>query len=204
MLLRSLDREAEPSHEVTVIARSGSYPFPASRAKVTIEVEDVQDNIPEFDQSEYIVSLPESSDVGKTVITLQASSRDSFPLIYSIIGGQGEHFFSIDSTTGTVILNRPLQYIMRTTHRVIVQARNGPLLSETTLIVNVEDVSLSPVFSKTEYQFSVSPTYNASVFGYVFASDGDTPCGLPMQAAGLVYTINDNAVSYWSFCLKNG
>ena len=197
MLLKLLNREVTPSYKVTVIARSGSYPFPVSKAVVTINVEDVQDNIPEFNQREYVVSVPESLDVGKTVKTLEASSQDSFPLIYSIIGRQGEGSFRIDSSTGTVTLNRPLQYNMRATHRVIVQARNGPHLSETILTINVEDVSLSPVFSKAEYHFSVSPTYNTSVFGYVFAKDGDTLCGLPLQTAGLAYTINDNAVGYW-------
>lgn len=48
-----------------------------SLAKVQILIRDQNDNIPEFVQSLYEVYIPENSEVGTTVVRVQATDADS-------------------------------------------------------------------------------------------------------------------------------
>ena len=184
-------------HEITIVARGGVYPFSSARTIVTIEVEDVGDNRPVFGQMEYNISVPESRRIGSALLTLSASTADSFSLFYTIVGGWGEENFEVNSTTGVITLSRLLRYVKQTFHRVIVRASNdgGLLFAETTLTVNVEDEQLSPLFTEVEYRFRIPPTPPiGQVLGYVFANDGDNSCGLPIEDTGLLFSV-PNSVS---------
>ena len=61
---QTLDRERVPSYSLTVQASDGSL---LANATVLITIEDVNDNVPEFDQPSYTVSVPEDSPIGSTV-----------------------------------------------------------------------------------------------------------------------------------------
>ena len=200
ILSRPLDREVTPTYEITVVARKGVHPFTSARTILTIEVEDVPDNYPVFTAQDVSVSLAENVTINDHVATVQATSLDSFPLFYTIEGGRGEDNFAINSTTGNIVLMQPLNYNKQTAHLIIVRATNGPLSSETKITVNVQDVQLSPSFTKPSYHYIVqsNTTMSDQVLGYVYANDGDVQCGIPLQNTGLIFSTNNVSLTKYS------
>ena len=190
-LARPLDRETVSTYEITMVARGNAHPFPSVRAVITVLVEDVPDNIPQFQESEHTFSIAESSQPDHVITTLSATTPDSFPVSYSIVGGRGQDSFSIDATTGVVTLSRALRYNTRISHQVIVRASNGPhpLTSEVTLVINVQDQQLPLVFIEPVYHLRVPDSVSiGQLLGYVLATDGDQQCGIPLEDSGLVFS----------------
>ena len=194
ILSRPLDREVTPKYEITIVARTRVHPFTSARIIVTIEVEDVRDNYPVFSTMP-IISIPESHVINSHIVTAQATSLDTFLLFYSIVGGCGHNSFSIDFETGSINLTRSLNFIKQSSHTIIVRATNGQLSSETTVTVNVQDVPLPPLFTKTVYNFIISSNVaTGHVIGGVYSNDGDLECGIPIQNTGLIYTTNSVSI----------
>ena len=199
ILARPLDWETVSTYEITVVARSNAHPFPSVRAVITIQVEDVPDNTPQFQESEQTFLIPESSQPGYTITTVLATTLDSFPVSYSIVGGRGQDSFSINATTGVVTLVRALRYNTRTSHQVIVRASNGPhpLTSEVTLVINIQDQQLSLMFTEPVYQLRVPDSVSiGQLLGYALATDGDQQCGIPLEDSGLVFSTNNVCLHY--------
>ena len=61
MVRHKLDREVEPSHSLVLTARDGGRPALTGSVSITVSVDDVNDNSPIFEHSEYNVSLPETT-----------------------------------------------------------------------------------------------------------------------------------------------
>lgn len=187
-LSKSLDRESVQSHDIIVIVRKGVYPFKSSHVNVIIDIIDARDNIPVFDQPHIDLLIPEDFKVGVNVTTVSAISKDSFPLIYSIVGGWGQTSFRINSSSGELTLAKPLRYNVHPFHRIIVRATNGLLTADTTISITVEDQQIPPEFMLTNYVFSVmQPVSLGEVIGYVLATDRDHDCGI---YTGLTYSTN--------------
>ena len=76
----------------------------SSTATVMVEVEDVNDNQPTFDEEFYIGSVAEDAVAGTIIKTIKASDRDSAKLTaltYSLFGN-GAEFFSVNPSTGVI------------------------------------------------------------------------------------------------------
>ncbi|XP_069754146.1 protocadherin gamma-A2-like isoform X2 [Narcine bancroftii] len=76
VLTKSLDREEQATHRLLLTAIDGGTPVRSGTAKIHINVIDVDDNWPVFDQPVYKVKLPENVPVGTLVIKLNASDVD--------------------------------------------------------------------------------------------------------------------------------
>ena len=89
VLKRSLDRERQKRHLITVVATDRGVPRPlSSTTLVTVDVIDSNDNSPEFEDSEYQVSLSDRAVRGQFVGKVRAIDHDEKGhLVYSIIGG---------------------------------------------------------------------------------------------------------------------
>lgn len=105
-LKRQLDHETATRHHVTVIATDKGIPPLSSTAHVWINVIDVNDNPPQFEQTSFGCSLSEDSERGQFVAVLSASDPDLSDrrLIYSIVGGNEQQTYSIDPYTGVILL----------------------------------------------------------------------------------------------------
>ena len=105
-----LDRETQPYYWLTVYAQdSGSVPLSAF-TEVFIEVDDVNDNIPQTVEPVYHPIVVEHSAEGTSVERLQAYDLDDpgdSQLTYEIISGNPQGFFTINRTTGTCIEDIP-------------------------------------------------------------------------------------------------
>ncbi|XP_067132550.1 cadherin-related tumor suppressor-like isoform X1 [Centruroides vittatus] len=101
----SVDREKQNEYILTVIAIDGGSPLQTGTATVTIIVEDVNDNSPDFDQSQYIGYVEENLPPGKEIIQLSANDPDSGEngrIVYDFFDRNYSHLFSMDSETGLI------------------------------------------------------------------------------------------------------
>lgn len=104
VLERILDREVQPSYQITVRASDqGSPLLLSSLVNVTITVLDINDNPPVFERRDQLVSIPEDAGVGTKVLTVYAASKDigtNAEITYSIRSGNEHGKFHIHPLTG--------------------------------------------------------------------------------------------------------
>uniref|UniRef100_A0A8C2W4Z1 Protocadherin-16 n=1 Tax=Chinchilla lanigera TaxID=34839 RepID=A0A8C2W4Z1_CHILA len=110
----SLDYELEPQPQVIVVATDGGLPPLASSATVSVALQDVNDNEPQFQRTFYNASLPEGTQPGTCFLQVTATDADSGPfglLSYSLgagLGASGPPPFRIDAHSGDVCTTRIL------------------------------------------------------------------------------------------------
>ena len=76
-----------------------------------------------FESNSYSKSLPEDASVGFPVFTVKASrSGSSKGIKYSIVGGNAENTFTINSDNGKVTLAKKMDYETIKLHKLIIRA----------------------------------------------------------------------------------
>lgn len=136
-----LDFETQQVYALTIEATDGTF---TSSATVTVAVEDANDNAPSFGNTQYSVTIPESSAPGTSVVQVEAEDRDSgsnAAIVYSISDHAG--IFGIGSETGIITLEQEVDFEVDSGPFVItVIAENSqpPFWNDTTVaIVSVSD-----------------------------------------------------------------
>ncbi|XP_060647453.1 protein dachsous isoform X2 [Drosophila nasuta] len=197
-----LDHEAKSQVLLNIQATSGEPPV-YGHTQVNIEVEDVNDNAPEFETSMVRISVPENAELGTPLFAAHAHDKDSgssgqvtYSLSSSTASGNATQrggrkplsasqskskssLFAIDARSGHLVLSRHLDYETSQRHSLTVTATDGgmpPLSADLTIIVDVQDVNDNPpVFERDEYAVNVSESraINAQII-QVNASDLDT------------------------------
>ncbi|KAM9308683.1 cadherin-18 [Gastrophryne carolinensis] len=184
---KSLDRE-QKSHYVLhaqAIDRRTDKPL-EPESEFIIKVQDINDNAPEFPDGPYIVTVPEMSDIGTSVIQVTATDGDdptygnSARVVYSII--QGQPYFSVDPKTGVIRTALPnMDREAREHYSVVIQAKDmagqvGGLSGSTTINVTLIDVNDNPPkFPQKHYQlFVLESAQVGSAVGKIKANDADT------------------------------
>ncbi|NXH53691.1 PCDA1 protein, partial [Rhabdornis inornatus] len=76
VLVKSLDRETIPVHQLLLTASDGGRPSLTGTMELVISVLDTNDNAPQFNQSVYKVQLPENATVGSLVARVNATDPD--------------------------------------------------------------------------------------------------------------------------------
>ncbi|XP_044149262.1 cadherin-18 isoform X1 [Bufo gargarizans] len=183
---KSLDRE-QKSHYVLhaqAIDRRTNRPL-EPESEFIIKVQDINDNAPEFPDGPYVVTVPEMSDVGTSVIQVTATDGDdptygnSARVVYSIL--QGQPYFSVDPKTGVIRTALPnMDREAREHYSVIIQAKDmagqvGGLSGTTTINVTLIDVNDNPPkFPQKHYQLYVPESAQVgSAVGKIKANDAD-------------------------------
>ncbi|XP_039181769.1 protocadherin alpha-5-like isoform X1 [Crotalus tigris] len=111
-----LDREESPVHHLVLTATDGGEPKLTGTVQLVINVLDVNDNPPVFNQSVYRVKLLENTPSGSLVITLNATDLDegiNREIIYFFSNSLPLHvtkIFSIISDTGEIRVIGKLDY----------------------------------------------------------------------------------------------
>ncbi|XP_030238562.1 protein dachsous [Drosophila navojoa] len=219
-IARPLDHEAKAQVLLNIQATSGEPPV-YGHTQVNIEVEDVNDNAPEFETSMVRISVPENAELGTPLFAAHAHDKDSGSsgqVTYSIRGNAnatqqgpgrgkaqptGAALFAIDARSGHLVLSRHLDYETAQRHSLIVTATDGglpPLSADLTILVDVQDVNDNPpVFERDEYAVNVSESraVNAQII-QVNASDLDTG-----NNARITYRIVDAGADNTSQSLAN-
>ncbi|XP_044756698.1 cadherin-87A [Coccinella septempunctata] len=131
--------ESDSVVTLTVMASDGKY---TSTVPVHVTVKDLNNNAPIFTKENYVESIPEDIPIGSIVTSLQATDADmgeNSLVEYSIEKGS-ESDFTIDNSTGLVIVKSKLDYDRKNTYHIEVIATDygEPRLSgSTTLTINI-------------------------------------------------------------------
>ncbi|XP_056312425.1 protocadherin Fat 4 [Danio aesculapii] len=152
-----LDFEEKSSYTVLLSISDGTN---RDEASVLVEVLDINDNSPEFEDHPPTVSVSENHIVGEDVASVKATDADAgfnAEVQYTLLGGAGR--FNIDQETGVITLAAPLDRETQDEYHLVITAQDQgrPSLSTTTdLGITVTDINdNSPIFSKQQYETTV-------------------------------------------------
>lgn len=161
---QALDREERDSYELRVLATDSGTPPLRAESSFTIQVTDINDNPPLFDQQAYKQTIPEVVYPGSFVLQVTARDKDTGPngeVRYSLLPGASAHsnWFTIDPVTGIITTALQLDYESDPKPRVTVVATDSgrPPLSSTAVVeINLQDINdNAPVFGSTRYNVSI-------------------------------------------------
>ncbi|XP_071949334.1 protein dachsous-like [Antedon mediterranea] len=169
-----------PEVVLSVQALDDSHPDRrSSEVNVVIDILDENDNKPYFPSLMYIESLEENQPVDTLVFTAKALDEDTGiygSLTYSIQGGDGQDFFSINSDTGEVRTLASFDYETTSIYRIHILATDsgGEKIGVQAQVDITSIDEYEPQFSELEYQFSVpSDAKQGTSVGTVKATDDD-------------------------------
>ena len=141
ILMKPLDREKVPIYKLRIKASDQGSPPKSSTITFTLSVEDVNDNLPRFQNYIYHVNVPENVN-GAYVQKVKAIDLDNTQLTYSLPPGFANNLFNINESTGQISINSPLDREKQQIYQlaVYVQDNGYPLYADsTTVVINVTD-----------------------------------------------------------------
>nr|XP_048717676.1 protocadherin gamma-A12-like isoform X25 [Caretta caretta] len=147
---RPLDRERVSDYNVTIKATDRGAPNLASKTTILVQLSDINDNAPIFNQTSYTLYITENNPRGASFGSLKANDPDSGEnarVTYSITGTQIQEAplpssISINSETGAVYALRSFDYEQFREIRFQVQAQDGgspPLSSNVSVTLFILD-----------------------------------------------------------------
>ncbi|XP_053369935.1 protocadherin gamma-A8-like isoform X4 [Clarias gariepinus] len=154
VLQKSLDRENQEEHKLTLTAFDGGSPQKSGTVKISVSVVDANDNAPVFTLPLYRVTLFENSPKGTHVTTVSATDKDQGPngkvtYTFSQSSGKNLNLFDIDSETGDITVNGELDFEKARHFQINVEATdNGGLTDSSKVAIEIADVNdNAPVIS---------------------------------------------------------
>ncbi|KAF3836298.1 hypothetical protein F7725_028856 [Dissostichus mawsoni] len=208
--LKKLDREEKAFYvlQAQAINRKSNEPV-EPQSEFIITVQDINDNVPQFQNEPYVSSIPEMCLIGTTVAQVTATDADdpmfgnNAKLIYSVL--QGEPYFSVEPKTGIIVTSWPnMDREAREQYLVVVQVKDmlglsGGYSSSTTVTVSLTDVNDNgPTFQHHLYTFAVPENAaEGTTVGRVMAYDGDSGIN-----AKMTYSLEDDLEESSTFIIK--
>ena len=208
-----LDREITGSYSIAfTVVDLGPVSFSVS-ATLEIEIQDINDNAPTFDSKLYEVSISEVLEVDEVVYSFSAVDNDidaNANLTYSIIGGNVDDAFTIDSSANALIVATSLDYEQRQSYTlsILVMDDGQPQLTDTTSVhVIITDYNeFPPTFQQSQYQIDIPATtvvgtpiiylraidddkFSPSIIAYSIV-DGNSASLFSITVSGTVHTHN--------------
>ncbi|XP_074772404.1 protocadherin gamma-B5-like [Athene noctua] len=126
----ALDREQAGEHRVTVVARDRGSPALSGRAALVLEVSDVNDNAPVFEEAAYSAYVAENNAAGAPVLRVRARDADAGAngrVSYWLAGGSAgaAPYVSVEARSGAVYAQRSFDYEQCREFAVAVRAQDG-------------------------------------------------------------------------------
>ncbi|KAM6939461.1 protocadherin-23 [Xenentodon cancila] len=194
----SLDFEASPQIQLVVLADSR---LQTAHCRVSITLLDINDNAPLFEQSSYRTSVWEGQVHNTYIMQVFASDADSGvngQIEYSILSGNNNDAFILDSTRGILATNVLLDREITSSYKLVLQAadKGKPPLSSTTIVrVQVVDVNdNSPVIPPMEPVVIAENVPVGFVVTQVTTNDVDL-------SSTITYSFSDNSSSQVPFAI---
>ncbi|EDV26024.1 uncharacterized protein TRIADDRAFT_84, partial [Trichoplax adhaerens] len=147
---KQLNYENKQVYSFIVTVQDLGTPSRSSQARVTIPVIDTNDEAPKFSLENYRFSVDENAPGGETVATVIAFDLDSKVITYTIIGGNTEGNFVIDSVSGVIRLrSNPNPNFRQRSYSLRVAASDSRLTGYTNVIIDINDINdHKPVFTQ--------------------------------------------------------
>ena len=181
LIRQQLDREQTTQLRFVITASDAGVPSLSSSVVVTVNVADVNDNSPTFDQSAYEASVSDRAPRGLFVIAVHASDDDVIDrarLTYAVVDGNIRQAFTIDSHTGVIRtgnVGHRLAAGVQSAYVLNVSATDGVYTAFTRVKIVIEQSnSFTPVFSHSVFDADVTEHQPAGVIvTTVSAADRD-------------------------------
>ena len=187
---RDLDADVGPHQLFNLSLRVSDGMF-FDIASMMVVVTDINDNLPQFENNSYSVTIPENIPVGTIIITTLATDLDpSDVLHYSLIDENG-HFNVTEN--GEIFVVGPLDFESISHYSLIVTVTDRPYTANATVIVApltiyISDVNDSPpMFLSVDLTLSVVENSPSGPVGEVQAVDSD-----PVNASLLYSILSDD------------
>ena len=179
--LVGLDREQQEEYLLAIVVQASleTMTFTAS-TMVSIILQDQNDNAPQFEFDSQTISIPETTEIGSIISTVVATDNDvlsNAEIVYSIVDGNSDGFFSINQD-GNITTTRSL-LLRIDSFNLTIQAANplgvDGLSSFTQLQIEVVPVNdFAPQFSISEYIVNVLENITlGAIIANINATDGD-------------------------------
>ncbi|XP_047911074.2 protocadherin alpha-C2-like isoform X1 [Anser cygnoides] len=136
-----LDHEKAAAYNITVTATDSGSPPLSSQKVIHVEISDINDNPPRFEEPVYSVYIPENNPLGVLLCTIKATDPDvaeNAYVSYSLLDGEIEglpvtSYVSIKSDSGNMYAVKSFDYETLREFQVLVQAQDAgiPSLSST-------------------------------------------------------------------------
>ncbi|KAM9193151.1 protocadherin-23 [Mergus octosetaceus] len=158
---QDIDREGDPTtYDLLVKAMDGGGL--SAQAFVRIEIEDINDNQPVFEQATYVTSISSHAQPGTEIISVVATDRDLGiygVVTYELVPGEFSSLVTVDATTGIIYLISALSHLAHSALFLTISARDGGGLSSAinaAVTVHILQTTLAPaIFERSRYAFSV-------------------------------------------------
>ncbi|KAM8732220.1 protocadherin alpha-5-like isoform 13-T13 [Acanthopagrus schlegelii] len=153
VLQKAIDREKQPIIKLTLTAVDGGKPPKSGTLLITVNVQDVNDNIPTFDKPLYKATVPENTPPGAIVISVHARDLDeglNGEILYSFINQDDDndvHKFAIHALTGEITVRGELDHEKSNAVELRVQAKDkgpNPRASHCKVLIEITDVNDNP------------------------------------------------------------
>ncbi|KAK6173109.1 hypothetical protein SNE40_016628 [Patella caerulea] len=165
VVMGGLDRETSPyGYNLTIEAIDHGTPPKATKTKVSVRIQDTNDNEPRFKQELYETSISEIVPINTPVIIVDAIDSDwgkNSEVVYTVVGGNQDNLFKISEQSGLISTNSFLDADKIDGVVLIIhaedQANSGARkFSETKVKINFLDYNDNwPVFDKSKYEGKV-------------------------------------------------
>ncbi|XP_077997938.1 protocadherin Fat 4-like [Glandiceps talaboti] len=180
----ALDREKESKYYLVLAAHDAGSPSLTGTGILEIQVNDINDNQPEFTQAEYWAKIQEEQDTHVFVTTVTATDKDAGDngqITYELDTNSTNQKFAIDHLTGEITTVVRLDREEETSYTILVVARDNAgdladvLSSTATVYVDIMDINdNAPQFINEPYSLVVPDAISAGTSVYaVTAIDGD-------------------------------
>ncbi|XP_038157772.1 LOW QUALITY PROTEIN: protocadherin alpha-3-like [Cyprinodon tularosa] len=150
VLQKALDRERQPVITMTLTVLDGGSPPKSGTSQITVNVLDINDNIPIFSKSLYKANITENALVGTTVLAVSATDVDeglNSEIVYSLRSKDQDHIFDmflIEPQTGIIKVKGNIDFEERKAFEIRVEASDKgqpPMSTHSKVLVEVLDLN---------------------------------------------------------------
>ncbi|XP_060625370.2 protocadherin-20 [Anolis sagrei] len=147
IVMGALDREARDEYVTLITAEDGGVPPLVGTATLTIGISDINDNCPQFNETQINVTVFGNSSIGLDIASVHAVDVDegiNAEITYSYsqkVAQSSRTLFHLDESTGTIKLSKRINGDTPRLHRLSVLA-NGPGCIPAVITVSVSIIKV--------------------------------------------------------------
>uniref|UniRef100_A0AAY4DHK2 Cadherin domain-containing protein n=1 Tax=Denticeps clupeoides TaxID=299321 RepID=A0AAY4DHK2_9TELE len=150
VLHKALDREKQPTLQLTLTAIDGGNPPRSGTSVIIIHILDINDNVPVFSKPLYKVSIYENVPVGTTIVSINATDADegaNSDIAYSLSTKDQDDvlkLFLIDATTGAIAVKSNVDFEQHAAFEIRAQASDRgqpPMAAHCKVLVEILDLN---------------------------------------------------------------
>uniref|UniRef100_A0A8C1IL44 Protocadherin-16 n=1 Tax=Cyprinus carpio TaxID=7962 RepID=A0A8C1IL44_CYPCA len=177
-ILKPLDREEQESYNLTIVAEDHGIPQHSTTQVLSIQVIDVNDEAPWFENSDFEAQIRENQPAGTSILKVSASDRDHGTNGLVTYGGVTEEGFTINPETGVISVTQVLDRELQDHYTVTVYAKDGgipPNFAKAQVHITVLDENdNAPAFGQQHYSLEVPENQEPVELFTLKAKDLDT------------------------------